>query len=299
MSEQTAPSRLRTGIYDLGYRIYEGQRLGRGYAIFSLYVYSLRAVFGLGRSWVAKFFALGLAVVALLPAFVQLAIAAIIPEEFEYVSYEEYFEFVSVVLALFCAVAAPEVVGRDQRHRTLALYFSRALSRFDYVTAKLGALLTGLMIVLLLPQALLLIGNAVATEEVVDYLRDNLRKIPPILASSFVVAAMMGSISLAIASQTSRRAWSTGAVIIYFVVATALGGILNETISSRDGDFALLISPIATLRGAVYWVFNVPPPFDSDLYRISVDGAVFFAAAVGYALIGMGVVYRRFMRMGI
>jgi ABC-2 type transport system permease protein len=299
MSEQAPPSRLQTGIYDLGYRSYEGQRLGRAYAILSLFTYSLRAVFGLGRSWVAKVFSMGLAIIALIPALVQLAIAAVAPENFEFAKFENYFNFVNIVLALFCAVAAPEVIGRDQRHHTLALYFSRALSRADYVTAKFGALLAGLLIVVLLPQAILLTGNAVATEALVDYLGDNVDKVPPIVASSLVVATMMGSMSLAIACQTPRRAWSTGAVIIYFVIATALGSILHETISSSDGDYALLLSPFHVLEGTVYWVFNTTPEFDSDLYNVAVDGVYFFAAAVGYSLIALAVVYRRFLRMGI
>ena len=36
-------------IYDIGYRNYEGARLGRGYAFRTLYVHSLRTAFGLGR----------------------------------------------------------------------------------------------------------------------------------------------------------------------------------------------------------------------------------------------------------
>jgi len=299
MSEQAPPSRLQTGIYDLGYRAYEGQRLGRLYAVSSLFAYSLRAVFGLGRTWIAKGFSMGLAIIALVPALVQLAIAALIPEEFEYASFENYFSFVGIVLALFCAVAAPEVIGRDQRHHTLALYFSRALSRGDYVTAKLAALLVGLLIVQLLPQVILLIGNAVATEQVVDYLSDNLEAIPPIVASALVIATMMSAMSLAIACQTPRRAWATGAVIVYFVIATALGAILQETISSDDGDYALLISPIHVLEGTVYWIFNSTPEFDSDLFGITVDGVYFFAAAVGYSLLGLAVVYRRYWKLGV
>lgn len=299
MSEQTTPSRLRTGIYDLGYRSYDGRRLGRLYAIMSLFVYSLRAVFGLGRSWVAKVFSMGLAVIAIIPAVIQLAIAALAPEEFEFARFENYFSFVSIVLALFCAVAAPEVIGRDQRHHTLALYFSRALSRSDYVTAKLAALLVGLLIVLITPQALLLIGNAVATEEVVDYLNDNLEQIPPILASSIVIATMMGALSLAIACQTPRRAWATGAVIMYFVLATALGAILQETVSAADGDYAILISPVHVLEGAVYWIFGLPPEPGSDLFELTVDGAYYFLAAIGYSVLGLAIIYRRYWKMGI
>lgn len=298
MSEQT-PSRLQTGIYDLGYRTYDGARLGRVYAIVSLFTYSLFAVFGLGRSWVAKLFAMGLAVIALIPALVQLAIAAIVPAEFEYASFENYFGFVSIVIALFCAVTAPEVIGRDQRHHTLALYFSRALSRVDYVTAKVAALLAGLLIVLLIPQALLLMGNAVATEKIVDYLRDNVGEIPAILGSSLMVATMMGALSLAIACQTPRRMWATGAVVIYFITATALGAILAETIASSDGDYAFLISPLHVLEGTVYLIFNTTPDLNSDIYGVAVDGVYFFAAALGYSLVGLGIVYRRFAKMAI
>ena len=293
------PSRLQTGIYDLGYRPYEGQRFGRAYALGSLFTYSLRAIFGLGRSWVAKGFAIGLAIIALVPALVQLAIAAIAPEEFEFTAFENYFSFVSIVIVLFCAVSAPEVIGRDQRHHTLALYFSRALSRGDYVTAKLAALLAGLLIVLLTPQVLLLTGNAVATEEIVDYLADNLGEIPPIVASSLVVAAMMGSLSLAVASQTPRRAWATGAVIIYFVVATALGAVLRETISSSDGDYAILISPIHVLEGSVFWIFDASPEPDSDLADITFRGYYYLAAAAAYTLLGVAVVYRRFLKLAV
>ena len=300
MSEQAGePSRLRTGIYDLGYRPYEGQRLGRAYAVVSLFMYSLRAIFGLGRSWVAKAFAIGLAVIALIPALVQLAIAAIAPAEFEFTRFENYFSFVGIVVVLFCALSAPEVIGRDQRHHTLALYFSRALSRSDYVTAKVAALLAGLLIVLLTPQAVLLIGNAVATEEIVDYLADNLDAIPPIVASSLVIAVMMGSLSLAIACQTPRRAWATGAVIIYFVIATALGAILIETISSSDGDYAILISPVHVLEGSVFWLFDVPPEAGSDLEAIGFGGHYFFAAAAAYSLIGLAIVYRRYWTLAV
>jgi ABC-2 type transport system permease protein len=299
VSEQTPTSGLQTGIYDLGYRSYDGVRLGRGYAVMSLFVYSLRAVFGLGRGWVSKLFPMGLAVLALVPAVVQLAVAAIAPDEFEFASPENYFGWVSIILALFCAVASPEVVGRDQRHHTLALYFSRALSRIDYVSAKLFALVAAMLFVLLAPQVILMLGNAVATDKVVDYLKDNVSDVPAIVASSLVVAVMMSSVSVAIASQTSKRAWATGAVIIYFVVATALGSILVETISSSDGDYAALISPFSVVEGSIYWIFNTAPEVDSDLHDLSINGVDYFLAAVGYSLVGLGFLYHRFWKMSI
>ena len=59
-------------IYDLGYRHYEGARLGRRHAVLSLYIHSLRGVFGFGRHTSSKIIPIGLTIVALLPAVIQL-----------------------------------------------------------------------------------------------------------------------------------------------------------------------------------------------------------------------------------
>ena len=50
-----AAAGLSTGvIHDIGYRHYDGPRLGRGYLLRSLYVESLRGAYGLGRSAKSK-----------------------------------------------------------------------------------------------------------------------------------------------------------------------------------------------------------------------------------------------------
>jgi ABC-2 type transport system permease protein len=302
MSERGSTSALRTGIYDLGYRHYEGARLGRLYAVWSLAVYSFRGVFGLGRSWVAKVFSMGLAVIALIPALILMGVAAIVPEDVNLaLNYFDFvgFGFVGIVLALFSAVTAPELIGRDQRHHTLALYFSRSLSRADYVSAKLAALTAGVTLVIMVPQVILFFGNAIATETIADYLIDNLADLPPILGSSLLIGTMMSSLTLAMAAQTPRRAWATGAVIVYFVVASALGAILLELMSGDGAGYVLLVSPFATLQGAVYWLFGDPLPVASDAAKADLDGAYYLLAALGYTVLSLGLLYRRFTRMAV
>ncbi|HEX5140601.1 MAG TPA: ABC transporter permease subunit [Dehalococcoidia bacterium] len=299
MSE-AAPSRQPAGnIYDLGYRHYEGVRLGRSYAARSLFVYSFWSVWGIGRSWMAKLFPMGLAAIALIPALILLAIAALAPDEFEVAKPEDYYGFVSIVLALFCAVAAPELVGRDQRQRTLALYFSRALSRFDYASTKVAALVLSLFLVLVVPQVFLQVGNGVAADSLSDYFKDNLDVLPPIIASSAIVAVFMGAISLAIAIQTPRRAFAMGAVIAAFAILSALGGILVNTVTGDAQKYALLISPFGLLEGLVYWVFSVEPPFDSNVTKAGLDGVFYFVASIAYAALALAIVYRRIERMGV
>src|SRR5262245_54568947 len=106
MAEQT--SRPAGSIYDLGYRPYDGERLGHRYAVRSFFVFSLRAIFGIGRSTTSKVFPIGLAVVALIPAAVQLAVAAIAPAQVDFIRPEGYFSYVQIIVALFCAVVTPE-----------------------------------------------------------------------------------------------------------------------------------------------------------------------------------------------
>jgi ABC-2 type transport system permease protein len=297
VAEQTV--RPAGSIYDLGYRQFEGERLGRRHAISALYVHSLRGIFGLSRSAINKVFPIGLACLALTPAIVRLAIAAFAPENFEFVAPPDVYVWISIIVALFCAVAAPDLVGRDQRNHTLPLYFSRAITRSDYISAKILALFVAVLGVMLLPQALLFLGNAVATEDMLNYLGDEIDQVPPVIASSVVVALVVASLSLALASLSSKRALSTGIVFAFFVLATVLSGALFEATTGDIRNYVLLISPLDALEGVVFWIFGATPPDDRVIAEIDVDGPVYFLAAAGYIAVSLAFLYRRFERMSV
>jgi len=284
-------------IFDLGYRRYAGERLGRRYAIESLYIHSLRAAFGIGRSLLSKAFPIGLALIALVPAAIQLGIAAVIPQRISIIRPENYFSFVQVILALFCTAVAPDLIGRDQQTRTLPLYFSRPLSRADYVSAKLGALLSALLIVVLLPQVVLLAGNSLATEDSLAYLRDDLDQVPSILASAATVAVFMASLSLAVACQTPRRVYATGAVLVSSVVFSALGRILVHSTSGDLRMYSILVSPLDVLQGSVTWLFGARPEANSDIALAGLPGGLYLLAACVYSVVALAVLYRRFQRL--
>lgn len=286
-------------IYDLGYRGYDGARLGRRYAFLALFRYSLLSVWGIGRSWLAKLFPWGLAIIALVPSIILLGVAALLPREFEIARPEEYYGFVAIILALICAVAAPDLIGRDQRHRTLALYFSRALDRLDYASAKLAALAVSLFLVLCLPQVLLQLGNAVATDDLTGYMQDNIEVIPPVIASSAVIAVFMASLTLAISIHTARRAFATGAVIAVFVILTAMGGILVNTLEGSARQYAVLLSPLDIQEGMVYWMFGADVPLGSDLALAGLSGAYFLPVILVYTALCLAVLYRRIMRLSV
>ena len=292
MSESTAGS-----IYDLGYRRYEGARLGRRHAIWALYIYSVRGVFGIGRSLSSKVGPIGLAIIALLPAVVQLGVAAIAPEDIEVVEPEEYYEFIEIVLAVFCAVVAPELVGRDQRTQTLSLYFSRALRRQDYALAKFAALVTGMLAITVIPQVIMFVGNGLAANDFGDYLQDKWRDLPSILGSAILLSGFIAGIGLVIAAQTPRRAYSTVAILAAFVLTSAVGASLFEAADQDVGRFALLISPLHVVTGFTLWFFDAAPEVGSELAEADLPGIAYAIEAASVALLMLALLLRRYGRI--
>lgn len=287
----------RTGnIYDLGYRHYDGARLGRQAAIFSLYFYTLRGAFGIGRRASAKIMPVAITILAFIPAIVQLGIAGLLTQQVDIISPENYFGFVEVPVALFCAAVAPEICGRDMRQRTLSLYFSRALSRTDYALAKLAAFATAVAFLTLLPQFVLVIGNGLANEDLAAYVQDNWKDIPRTVAAGAALAVTAAAVSLAIASQTSRRSYATVAVVAWFLLTLPIAGILVYEVGGA-GRLASYLSPFDFMYGAVIWIFNVDPGTDSTQAEAGFALWTYGVAVAAYAAAGIYFTVRRFQRI--
>ena len=281
-------------IYDLGYRHYDGVRLGRRHAIWTLYVHSLRNVFGVGRSFWAKAAAFGILAITLIPAVVQLGIATIAPQDIDIVAPEDYYGIIEPLLAVFCAIVAPELAGRDQRTHTLPLYFSRALLRDDYAFAKFFALVTGMLTLTVVPQLLMFTGNAAATDNAFDYFRDNWQDIPAVLASAILLSGLVSAVGLAIASQTPRRAYSTVGILAAFLLVSAIAGSVFEAAERDTGRVIVLLSPFHLARGTTLWVFGADLDPGSQFARADLPGAAYGLAMVSFTLVMLVLLLRRY-----
>lgn len=303
------PVEQATGsIYDLGYRSYEGARLGRWHAITSVYTHSLRGVFGLGRHHSSKIIPFGLAIITLLPAVVQVGVVALAKETVDVFRPDDYYEFIQWPLALFVAAVAPELVGRDQRNRTLSLYFSRALLRSDYVLAKVASLATALLILMLVPQTAVFLGNSLAGDDSAGYLRDNWKDIAPIVVSGALLSLFMASVALAIGSQTSRWQLASGGVIAYFAITFVISEILVHTLATGPPRYSFLFSGFHVMRGLTLWVFGVTPTLAvgdedgslaNDLALADVSLLLYALAAAVTVTAALLILYRRYRRMAL
>ncbi len=284
-------------IYDLGYQRYEGVRLGRRHAIWALYVHSLRGVFGIGRSLSSKVGPIGLAVIAFIPAVFQLGIAAIAPAEIEVIRPEDYFQLIEVVLAVFCAVVAPELVGRDQRTHTLSLYFSRALRRQDYALAKFAALMTGMLAITVIPQVIMFVGNGLAAADFGDYVWDEWADLPSIFGSAILLSGLVAGIGLVIAAQMPSRAYSTVGIIAAFVLTSIIAGSVFEAADQDVGRFVLLLSPFHVARGLTFWFFDAAFDPGTQLAEADLPGVVYAIDAALATLVMLALLLRRYEKI--
>lgn len=282
-------------IYDIGYRNYEGERLGRGYAFRTLYFHSLRAAFGLGRGGRALLFPWAIFVFMNLPAVVQVAVTGISGGQLNLIDYHDYMEPVSMLLALFCAAQAPELVSRDQHSRVLPLYFSRALRKHDYAVAKLLAMWTAVFLVVLTPLVIILTGRLGLPADFGAAFQAESKKFLPILATPVIFALAVGTPSIALASLMSRRGLASALVLGMFMLTVPLSGIIVEAVESQAANHALLINPILAAGGAVLAVFREKP--DGILKEVGLEPWTYVAASVVYGIVFSLILVNRYRKL--
>ncbi|HEV2377831.1 MAG TPA: ABC transporter permease [Streptosporangiaceae bacterium] len=304
MSTDSLPASPGGVIHDLGYRRYEGRRLGRAAIVRALYWHSLRSAFGIGRGAKAKIVPFLLFGLMCLPAIVNAVAAA--RGAGRVVEYDTYvYRFRTLVMLVFVAAQAPEMVSRDLRSHVLPLYMSRPLRRVDYPAAKYAAFTTACLVVLEVPLLLLYVGTIVSLHGLHAVWLET-RALIPGLGIGLAWAVLLAAIGLALACLAVRRAYATGAVAVYFFLTWVLASILigiaengpaavggTPPLSARLGG---LISPFTVLDGVRQWLGGtspgpVPPPGSAG-----VAYGVMYAALL---VISLWVLDTRYRRVGV
>ena len=244
-------------IHDLGYRGYDGPRLGRAQIVRALTWHSFRSAFGIGRGVKSKIVPLLAFVAMCLPALVNAF--AVARGNQRLFGYDVYTPSLRVaVVTIFIAAQAPELVSRDLRSRVLPLYFCRPLRRGDYPLAKYLAMTAALLILIEVPLLVLYVGT-IASVKGGSAVWAQTRALIPGLGVGLMWAVLFAAIGLVLASLTGRRAYSTGIVaiscILTFFLALLLidaeGGLKNPTAGAR---VAGLFSPFTILDGVRVWL---------------------------------------------
>jgi ABC-2 type transport system permease protein len=290
-------------IHDLGYRHYDGPRLGRGGIIRALGWHSLRSAFGIGRGAKAKVMPFLMFALICLPALVNAIALAQHPGQPRIVDYDTYvYRLRPLIMLIFVAAQAPELVSRDLRSHVLPLYLSRPVRRLDYPLAKLAAFTAACLLILEIPLILLYLGTIISASGGSAVWAETRALVPGLLVGA-AWALLLAAIGLALASLTGRRAYATGVIAIYLFLTWTLSSILVNIAqhgpSGPGGSAPLgarlggLISPFTVLDGARQWLGGtnpgpIPPPGNVGfLYGIM------FCVLLAVSLGGLAARYRK------
>jgi ABC-2 type transport system permease protein len=246
-------------IHDIGYRHYDGPRLGASYVRRSLFVETLRGSYGLGRSARSKVMPVLLLAVMALPAVVIGIVAGAFGATSLPLGYTAYVVALQVAVTIFVGAQAPVVMSRDLRFRVVPLYFSRPLTRAQYVQAKLAGFVVALFVLMALPLTLLLGGALLAEMPLDEQLPDYLRS----LAGAALHSLVLGAIALLVAAMTPRRGLGVAAVVGLVLVLSgmqaAVAGLASEFGNDTFAGWSGLLSPFSLVDGVASGVLGADP----------------------------------------
>jgi ABC-2 type transport system permease protein len=276
-------------IHDIGYRRYEGPRLGRWYGVRSLYAHGMRAAFGIGRGAKAKIFPWVVIGIVSAVALVAVAVRSISGQTF--LTYVQFAGNMSFPVMMFLAVVAPELVSRDLRDGVLPLYFSRPLRRPDYALTKLAALMSAVFLLLGGPQLFMYLGAVFTRDQGFSSAWREFGDLWPGLASAGIRAVVLSSLALLIASLTGRRAFGAAGIVAVFLVTAPVVGVLFAISGPTGQHLASLVNPMTLLLGVSDWLFT------KNIELIGNFGPVYGAVAAGLAVFCVGLLLARYRKV--
>ena len=220
-------------VFDRGYRRYDGPRRGRAGAVRSLVGYSMKRAMGIRKRWTAKVLPFLLYVAITIPLLIQIGIEAVVPGS-GFASYSGYLQAIFLTVGIFVGTAAPEMICVDRHERTLPLYFARAITRMDYVVAKVVAMVLLAMTMTVIPSVLLWLGRQLTADGVGAAMRENIGDLWRVIFAGFMIALVLSMLGLAISSFTNRKGVAITVIIFAFVVLTAGANIGIEVLDDLD-----------------------------------------------------------------
>ena len=271
--------------------------------------HSLRSAFGFGRGAKAKIVPVLTFVIMCAPAVVNAVAMALGRTHARVVPYDTYVGTLRVlVLLVFIAAQAPELVSRDLRSRVLPLYFARPIQRRDYPLAKYAAFTLACLAMIDIPVLLLYIGTIMQVHGGAAVWSQTTQLIPGLLVG-LMWAAVLAAVGLALASVSGRRAFSTGAVAIFLFMTWTLTTVLTK-IAQTSGQHGTgphgtgpplpgtagvttaahlfgLISPFTVADGVRQWLGGTSPGIVAAPGRYGPAYGVMFLLFLGVALFAL------------
>jgi ABC-2 type transport system permease protein len=283
-------------IYDRGYRHYEGAREGRAHAIRALIGYSIKRGLGIKKRWTAKIIPILLYSFAFFPVIVIIGIRAFAGDLAAGFNYQTLYDLLATILLVFAAATAPEMLCDDRRQHVLPLYFSRAISRADYLLAKIGALGILMSTIALIPGLILFLGLTFLADSPVRYFLNHISDIGRVVANGLLLSLFFAAIGILIASFTDRKSVAAAVYIGTVVLVSGFVAALFEAIKSSWHRYLALLSPTVVPQALTSWIFGTHLGGDNVAARANLAGPWYLLSIALVVGVSSFVVYRQYLR---
>lgn len=294
MIENTASSAANANarIIDRGYQHYEGERLGLAHSEWVMLWAALKRGVGLRRSFRHKIMPWLLIAVAFLPPVVILGIQVILGRVLPS-PYTRVYTRLVFVFVLFAGLVASDLLCADRRERVISLYFSAPITRLHYVVSQVASLVTLLLLLTLVPYLVLFLGQALLAPEFGTFVSDNLGDLRNVLITGILLAFFFGTLAMAVASFTDRRAYATGGFLGLVLVSNVAGEILSgsERIQFNGHEWFSLLDLLNLPLRVMFWLFG------DDPRALLVDGTSYLWASLAVIVISLALVAWRYMKV--
>ena len=171
-------------------------------------------------------------------------------------SHNDYYAIASLILFVFGAVVAPELLCRDKREGVIQLYLVRPLSGSDYIVARWAAFLAVMVAAAWLPQVILLLGLAAGDPSPGQYLRQHWLDIPRFLVAGLAMATYVTTLAMLTASFTTRRAYAAVFLVGLVVITAPFTVGLSQEIGGTAGQWI-----------SMFTLTNIPVHVNDILFR--------------------------------
>ena len=292
-------------VFDIGYQRYLGRREGQGRARLAIYKDGLRTALGFGRGAKAKvlpwFFIGVLNAIALVMALVAGAAnrfgGAGAAERANLPSHSDFYSIASIIVFVFSALVAPELLCRDRREGVIHLYHVRPLTGTDYILSRWAAFLSVMLAAVWLPQVVLFLGLSMGDPEPTSYLVKHWLDIPRFLVSGAAMAAYATTLALLTASFTTRRAYASVFLVGLFIITTPFTAGVSQELGGTAGEWLSMFNLTNIPLHVNDVIFGEASEMTEDAPARALPAAVLVSWYFAWTLIPFGVLWWRYRRM--
>lgn len=179
----------------------------------------------------------------------------------------------SVFSVLLAALAGPGLVSPDLGNQGLALYFSRPISRLEYVLAKMAALAWLLSLVTWIPGLALFVMQVSMADW--SWALAHWRLGAGVVLGFWLWVALVALVALASSAWVRWRLIAGGVVLGFFFVLSGIGVLVNAIFRVQWGD---LINPLRAAYGVWCALMGAEMPagltLPSSLVSLALMGTV-------------------------